>query len=82
MPAHLTMLWQTLSARLRHDPEILALRLDHLEGRVTVVEVTLRETKPEQQIDTPVGPMPLKLVIIALLLVAVFRPDLLSKLIP
>ena len=80
MPAHLTMLWQTLSARLRHDPEILALRLDHLEGRVSTLEQT-----PHQEpnmVETPVGPMPLKLVIIGLLLLAIFRPDLLSKLIP
>lgn len=80
MPAHLTMLWRTLSAHLRHDPEILALRIDHLEGRVTTLE---HAPPPEpQMVATPVGPMPLKLVIIGLLLIAIFRPDLLSKLIP
>lgn len=82
MPAHLTMLWRTLSAHLRHDPEILALRLDHLEGRVESLEKDWVPHPEVQMVETPVGPMPIKLVVIGLLLIAIFRPDLLSKLIP
>jgi len=73
MPAHLTMLWQTLSARLRHDPEILALRIDHLEGRVTSLE-----TKPEpeaQTVSTPMGKIPVPIVILIVLWLIIYKPD-------
>jgi hypothetical protein len=82
MPAHLTTLWRMLPARLQHDPEIIALRLDHLEGRVSNLEKDWVPHPEVQMVETPVGPMPIKLVIIGLLILAIFRPDLLSKLIP
>jgi len=78
MPAHLTMLWQTLSARLRHDPEIMALRIDHLEGRVSVLE-TKPEPEQPQTLDTPMGKLPVPLVILVVLWLIIYKPETVLK---
>lgn len=89
MHAHLTTLWRALPAHLRHDPHLVEMRQENtdqevfdLKSRVSALEKDWVPHPEVQMVETPMGPMPLKLVIIGLLLVAIFRPDLLSKLIP
>jgi hypothetical protein len=69
---------QGLPEHLRTDPHLTSWRLDHLENRVDALE-----NQPDpQMVETPVGKFPIQLVIIALLALLIFRPDLVSKLIP
>ena len=74
------MNWSGLPERLRIDPHLTSWRLDNLETRIEAIE-SQPLTDP-QMVDTPVGKLPLKLVMIGLLALLIARPDLVSKLIP
>lgn len=95
MAEHLTKLWPRLSPDLRHNPEILAMRIDHLQEQVlddrhdidallaSQTENRIEEThRHDYDVTTPWGKIPLQVALIAFLALLIMRPDLLAKLIP
>jgi hypothetical protein len=95
MPEHLTRLWPRLSQELRHNPEMLALRIDHLQEQVLddrhdidALLTAQMENKIEAShrhdydITTPWGKIPLQIAIIVALALLIVRPDLLAKWMP
>lgn len=95
MAEHLNKLWPKLSPDLRHNPEMLALRIDHLQEQVLddrhdIDALLTAQTehkieashRHDYDVTTPWGKIPIQLAIIGLLALLIIRPDLVSKLIP
>lgn len=89
MPETITTLLRSLSASWQDHPSILAARMTHLEienakRRQEVAEVshrvTVLEHEPEPQtIETPMGRLPVPLVILLVLWLIIYKPDIALK---
>jgi hypothetical protein len=75
-----------LPPSLRRDPNIMTARLDEHRRRLDDHESRLSTIEAGQgqpgQVDTPLGKLPVPVVLALVLLLAIWRPDLVHKLLP
>jgi hypothetical protein len=94
MAEHLTKLWPTLSPELRQHPEILSMRVAHLQEQILddrhdidallAAQATQKveaSHRHDYDVTTPMGKLPLPIALLILFGILAWRPDLAAKLI-